>query len=304
MIQRLRLMNYKGFEDFTLHFRETSFLIGPNNAGKSTVIGALRLCSILLSHAKRRKPEVARHDTRRDRKVVAYSVSTPAAPGFVDENIRYEFRDVEARIELHFKNKATLYVVWPSDNEGYFYVEHVEGAQPPHLKVVKDWYSTLAVVQTLAPIEHREILLTETYIRENLGSPLASRHFRNQLYYRKREDPDDYDDLCEYLVANTPEIESIELVPRLLGAPSELDLFFQESGTRTEKELYWAGDGLQIWLQILFHIWRQSGVSTLILDEPDVFLHPDLQRRLVHVLEDLKCQVILATHAPEILGRG
>lgn len=77
-----------------------------------------------------------------------------------------------------------------------------------------------------------------------------------------------------------------------------------ETSTGKEKEVYWLGDGLQIWLQVLLHIWLNGDVETLILDEPDVFLHPDLQRRLVSILDDMDKQVILATHAPEIVGEA
>ena len=38
-----------------------------------------------------------------------------------------------------------------------------------------------------------------------------------------------------------------------------------------------------------------------MLDEPDVFLHPDLQRRLVWLLESLPGQTIAATHSSEVL---
>ena len=57
-------------------------------------------------------------------------------------------------------------------------------------------------------------------------------------------------------------------------------------------------------MQVLLHIWLNSDVETLILDEPDVFLHPDLQRRLVSILDDVDKQVVLATHAPEIVGEA
>jgi predicted ATP-dependent endonuclease of OLD family len=40
------------------------------------------------------------------------------------------------------------------------------------------------------------------------------------------------------------------------------------------------------------------------LDEPDVFLHSDLQRRLVKLLELNKSQVITATHSSEVLGEA
>ena len=66
-----------------------------------------------------------------------------------------------------------------------------------------------------------------------------------------------------------------------------LDLYYTEAGRRTEKELVWAGDGVQIWLQLLLHVFRLRERDVVVLDEPDVFLHPDLQRRLVWLLESL-----------------
>jgi hypothetical protein len=297
MITQLRLVNYKGFEKFTLTLRAgTSVLVGPNNAGKSTIIHALRLCSALLAIAKRKNPDLGRIDIGRDRNVRGYSI-TGAANALVDENIRYEGRELEARLELKFKNKATLYVVWPVESEPYFYLEHIPGVQPPSLRVVREFYSTLGIVQTMAPLEPRESLLSESHVRDNIGGPLASRHFRNQLYYRRQAGGSDYLDYLSYLSGSTPEIKGLTLLPSA-EAPIELDLFYLEAGSRAEKEISWAGDGLQIWIQLLFHVWRLRDSETLVLDEPDVFLHPDLQRRLIHILAC--CLTLLAL----VFGHG
>jgi AAA15 family ATPase/GTPase len=45
MIKTLRLRNYKCFLDSTISFRKQTILVGKNNAGKSTLIEALRLIS-------------------------------------------------------------------------------------------------------------------------------------------------------------------------------------------------------------------------------------------------------------------
>jgi predicted ATP-dependent endonuclease of OLD family len=71
-----------------------------------------------------------------------------------------------------------------------------------------------------------------------------------------------------------------------------------------DKEVFWAGDGLQIWLQLLLHIFRLQKADVIVLDEPDVFLHPDLQRRLVRLLESVDAQTITATHSPELLAEA
>ena len=82
----------------------------------------------------------------------------------------------------------------------------------------------------------------------------------------------------------------------------ELDVYYSEQSSRNLKELAWAGDGIQIWLQLLYHIHRVQASDTIILDEPEVYLHPDLQRRLVQLLESTGRQVILATHSAELIS--
>jgi len=47
MITQLRIKNYRCFEDHTVTFKDTAIIVGPNNAGKSTIIEALRLVSII-----------------------------------------------------------------------------------------------------------------------------------------------------------------------------------------------------------------------------------------------------------------
>lgn len=199
------------------------------------------------------------------------------------------------------KNGAALYVAWPTGDDvvPYFYVEHMEGMQPNAVATTKRYFGSFGVVPTLSPIESNESSLSPDHIRLNYSTRLASSHFRNQLNLMRSENRDDFAVACAYILENTPEVDSLELV-----VSENLDLFYREQGGRTERELCWAGDGLQIWLQVLFHIWRQRGCTTLILDEPDVFLHPDLQRRLVRVLDEMPCQVVLATHAPEILSEA
>lgn len=303
MIDRLRLVRYKGFNEFTLHIKNDSILVGPNNAGKTTIIGALRLCAFAIRQARARKPPLGFYDKTRDRRVMGYLLDLPATE-FVQENIRHEFRDLETRLELRFSSKATFYAIWPIGEEPFFYLEHVPGMQPKTPRVIQDHYDAIGIVPTLAPVDHSESMLSEKHVRDNLTTRLVSRHFRNQLYWLKLREPGKYYELLDFIIANTPELDDIELAQSTAGGPPELDLYYRESATRSLREIFWSGDGLQIWVQILFHIWRQREMTTIVLDEPDVFLHPDLQRRLLRVLEEIEAQVVMATHSPEILAEA
>jgi energy-coupling factor transporter ATP-binding protein EcfA2 len=47
MIHSLQLKNFRRFGDHKLTFRQVTLLVGANNAGKSTIVEALRLVSIV-----------------------------------------------------------------------------------------------------------------------------------------------------------------------------------------------------------------------------------------------------------------
>lgn len=62
------------------------------------------------------------------------------------------------------------------------------------------------------------------------------------------------------------------------------------------------GHGLQMWLQTMWFLARSRSAQVVMLDEPDVYMHPDLQRRLIRLLKERFPQTILTTHSVEMLA--
>ncbi len=73
---------------------------------------------------------------------------------------------------------------------------------------------------------------------------------------------------------------------------------------RYPREIYWAGFGFQVWCQMLTFITRSRQDSLLIIDEPDIYLHSDLQRQLVGLLREIHSDVLIATHSTEIISEA
>src|SRR5207249_10444519 len=71
---------------------------------------------------------------------------------------------------------------------------------------------------------------------------------------------------------------------------------------RFPREIFWAGFGFQVWCQMLTFILQARAASALVIDEPDIYLHSDLQRQLVGLLRELGPQIIVATHSAEIIA--
>lgn len=304
MLKRLHLVNFRAFRDFTVTFGDGSYLVGPNNAGKSTLLTALRVADVLLRFAYRRKPDVAATD--QGIRVVAYPVNLRDFPALRD-SLRFEFGSDETRLELEWKNGARLVAVWPDETDeespnGFFYLTQPSGSMVRTIVQAKASLPALGIIPILGPTEHAERLLADDYVRQNTSGRLSSRHFRNQLRLLERDGG-----LRSFFAWAEPWMGDLvfdTLNQHLTDDGPIVEVFFYERDSRVPKEIVWAGDGIQVWLQLLFHVHRVQSYDTIILDEPEVYLHPDLQRRLVQLLEATGKQVIVATHSAEMVAES
>ena len=94
------------------------------------------------------------------------------------------------------------------------------------------------------------------------------------------------------------EIEPPELTVGLKGGI----LFMYCRENRLTRELYWCGFGFQIGCQLLTHISRARPGDVLIVDEPETYLHPRVQRQLLQILRETGAQVVLATHSATLIA--
>jgi predicted ATP-dependent endonuclease of OLD family len=160
LITQLRLVNYKAFRSFSVPFRSTTVIVGPNNAGKSTIIGALRLCAAMLRQASRTAPSMLRED--RGEQYRAWIPSVPLSE-MEEENLRYELQSNETRLELRVRNGAVLRAVWPpqdSDSLPFFYLTGPGGVRLTIPKQVRSNFPSLGTIPVLTPVDPHESVLT------------------------------------------------------------------------------------------------------------------------------------------------
>jgi hypothetical protein len=86
------------------------------------------------------------------------------------------------------------------------------------------------------------------------------------------------------------------------GGKPIVRMYFREGPN--VREVQWAGFGFQVWMQTMTHLRQANSSSVLILDEPDVYLHPDLQHKLMRIVNDRVGQVFVATHSTEIINEA
>ena len=70
---------------------------------------------------------------------------------------------------------------------------------------------------------------------------------------------------------------------------------------RIPREIFWSGFGFQVWCQMLTHLIQGGDNSIFLIDEPDIYLHSNLQRQLIGLLRQLGPDILIATHSTEMI---
>ena len=221
--------------------------------------------------------------------------------GLDADNLRWESAVDQVSLRATFSDNSRVQAIWPeadSEKEPYFFALDGKRMSIREPSLARDVLAKVGVVPQLSPLERRETLLDSDYVRLNIGGRLASRHFRNQLFLVRNDaiSEIDWTGWSTFASEWLPELTMRE--PEL--TESGLDIFYRELHRPSWKELVWAGDGFQVFVQALFHLYRVRHMDVVVLDEPDVYLHADLQRRLMQAAQGLGCQVIVATHSSEV----
>ena len=280
-ISSVRFRNFKALEDFSISFDRMNILVGPNNSGKSTVISAFRVLSLGLRKASSRNPELLRN-----RRIArGYRIPRASLP-ITMENAQTDYQDVEATVTFRLTNGNRLILSFTQEDEDcILYPETSEGDAIASVSAFRrEFPISLLVVPVLGPVENQEQIVTKETVDQNLATHRASRNFRNYWRYY----PDNFGGFREQVLATWP---SMDISPPELSDRT-LSMFCQEA--RIPRELYWTGYGFQVWCQLLSHIFRSQDRSMLIIDEPDIYLHPNPQRQLLSILKDSAPDVLMA----------
>lgn len=292
-IRSLRFRQFKGLRDFQLVLRQTNVLVGPNNAGKSSVLDALRILAAAVRFARRRNPT---HVSVGDGHIYGWDVppaSLPISLSNVHSDSAYE---TEASVSIEFSDRSALRLVLLERSRCILKV--LQDDRPPVTSAGRfraRFPVTLFAFPTLGPLEEQEEYRNDEYVERNSGTRRAHRLFRN-IWFRQ---PELFPKLKQMVEASWPNV--IISPPNRYGfAPAMLEMFYDEG--HRDREVSWSGFGFQVWLQLMTHLISASDATTMIIDEPEIYLHPDLQRRLFELLRSSGKQIVLATHSAEIVN--
>ena len=272
-----------------------NILVGPNNAGKSTIIGAFRILAEAIRKARAKSPTLVEGPHGQTR---GWDVNLRNIP-VATENIFYNYEDDKpASVSFRLSTGDSLLLFFPV--RGVCNLTYETSGKPINSPSAfrERFCPEIGFVPILGPVEHEEPLYQKEAAREALLSHRASRNFRN-IWHHNPEPFNDFRALVQTtwpgMDIKEPEIDSTHEKPLLrMFCPEE----------RIDREIFWAGFGFQVWCQMLTFIVANKSSSLFIIDEPDIYLHSDLQRQLVTILRSLGPDILIATHSTEIISEA
>lgn len=289
---KVEFCRFKAFKSFSLELKRFNILVGPNNAGKSTVLAAFRILAAGLRRATSRKPTLI---SGPQGVTLGYQVALTAI-SVAEENIFFDYDDSEAAsIIFNLSNGNSLMLYFPE--AGVCNLIPDAKGRPIHApsNFEKNFKCSIGFVPVLGPVEHQEQLYEKETARLSLFNYRAARNFRNIWYHY----PSKFDEFRASIQQTWPgmDIEPPE-VERIQG---KAYLFMYCPEQRKPREIFWSGFGFQVWCQMLTHIIQWSSTSIFLIDEPDIYLHSELQRQLFGILRNLGPDILIATHSTELI---
>lgn len=291
-ITRVVFKNFKALENYSVSLRNMNILVGPNNSGKSTILNAFRVLAAGLRRAYARQSETVPSPSGHTR---GHFIATDDIPmSFENVHTNYE-TERPSTIDFSYSNGNVLTLYFPPDGRCVLFPSKVTRAVASPSTFRNEFPTKVNFIPVLGPLEHNEPRVEKVTVQRNLPTHRASRNFRNYWRYF----PEHFDEFALLLRNTWP---GMEIAPPEIISLNTVAMFCHED--RIPRELYWAGFGFQVWCQLLTHIIRAKDADLLIVDEPEIYLHPDLQRQLLSIFRDSGPNILLATHSTEIISEA
>lgn len=144
---------FKAFKKYRVDLRKFNVLVGPNNAGKSTIIAAFRILAEAMRRAESRKADMIQGPRGR---VYGHSVDLKSA-FIAEENLFYDYDDDEpASIEFKLSNGHRLTLYFPEQGACYL-VPDAQGRSCNSPSTFKNQFRCkIGFAPVLSPVDHYE----------------------------------------------------------------------------------------------------------------------------------------------------
>jgi len=295
MIKQLELENFRGYKHHVADLGELSVIIGRNNAGKSSFIEAVRILATVVNELRNGKftPPPPWVPVERIGLLTSLSDVERKSDAFF-----HKYAEPPAKICARFQDGGHVTVYIGHEQAVHVHATDAAGQEITSRSLArKAGFANISILPQISPIREKETTLQKTYVSKCMETHLASRHFRNQIRYFYEH----FDTFCELFDKTWPSVSVWAFDSSTAMREDPLYLMLREDGFVAEVSDF--GHGIQMWLQIIWFLSRTNANNIVVLDEPDVYLHPEQQAAIVDLIRGRFRQCILATHSKSIIDR-
>lgn len=186
MLRRIKFKNYRCFEESEIHFRNTAIIVGQNNAGKSTIVEALRILSVVAQKFK----QVNYNEPPKSLGLPMVSKGIKVSLDALKIDLRsivHQYREEEgviAELIAYFDEKIEIHVYLSSEIS--FSTIEANGQIVKNKAAARKLPDILLyIMPQIGLIREDEKRLASETVKAHMHTRLSSRHFRNELLLYK-----------------------------------------------------------------------------------------------------------------------
>ncbi|MFN7937508.1 MAG: AAA family ATPase [Bryobacteraceae bacterium] len=321
MLTKLRIRNFKRFDDVEIELGNPVLLAGPNNSGKTTALQALTLWEIGLRRWREKRSEGTpekRPGVTINRKDLQ-SVPVPSANllwrSLKTRNVQRSSGKPETqnvRIDIIVSGVDALGKQWQcglefdfaNDESMYCRPVRVDGARSPRRMAVPEQAHAvrMAFLPPMSGLVASESRLNPGGITYRLGEGRTAEVLRN-LCYQVHDNPAGWAKLKRWM----QDLYHMDLQePEYIAERDEIQMAYRDA-SGSVLDISCSGRGMQQTLLQLAYL-EAHPRSVLLLDEPDSHLEILRQQELFRLLREAAVeqdsQLIVATHSEAILNEA
>ena len=313
-LDKLTILGFKSIrelKDFEL--KDLNIMVGANGAGKSNLISFFRMLQSLIEraladyvrdsggisdllHNGRKATKKMEFETRFGPRGYRFTIKPGPGEGFALTD--------EARYYEH--GHTGWWEFGSSENNFSLLVKEAKGTSRdsqfsrPVYNAINSWkIYHFHDTSSTAPMRHAEIIEDNEVLRydaSNIGPFLFRLRNEKKSYYNEILNA------CR-LVA--PFFDDFLLGPQQLGPKTKVALSWKAKGSDYPMQPYHLSDGSIRFICLATALLQPEPPSTIIIDEPELGLHPEAIQILGELIEDAakRTQLIVATQSPLLLDQ-
>lgn len=299
-LKKLRIERFKKTNNLELDLSDVNLLVGTNGSGKSSVLQAVHLACCVMRQAERIEAsktatvgvEELDYLPTNDYKTLGHGVNWGNKEGTPSSKVSMSFQKYDGTmVDAHCLLRSAR-------NAGISISGHVPTDLGPLLRTKRRFFS--AYIPGISGVPNREERRSKKVIMKACSFGDSNVILRNALLLLKQDDPNNIQTIEGWIASIFGPI-SINVTH---DEDKDLHISCEVTVHGVTRGLELAGTGFLQLIQIFCYV-LLFNPGVLLIDEPDIHLHPDIQEKLVAALGKIAAErgtkIVLSTHSPFVV---